>query len=217
MALPPRSTLMLASLAKRGDTFARAGSHSLHLRDYIRLLNWAKRGDREAQKFVNEANTTVAAKAVISHLARDGDYIAQTINALTTEKSAQTITFSPGLNAGADTPFIITATTTAKLPITFKVTSGPATVAVISYSESPNYITTAQLTFSGTGTVVVSANQYGNGNYNAATPVSASIVVATSARTFMETATPGDSIGNIAKFKNTISESASPGDAVARS
>jgi len=82
-------------------------------------------------------------------------------------KASQTINFpaptSPVTYGVA--PFTLSATASSGLPVTFTVTSGPGTV-------SGNI-----LTITGAGTVVVTASQAGNANYNAATPVSQAIVV----------------------------------------
>ena len=84
-------------------------------------------------------------------------------------QAAQTITFpappSPVvLGTGTVT---LTATASSGLAVTFSITSG-GTIASLSGST---------LTFTGTGTVVVAANQAGNTNFAAAPTVSQSIVV----------------------------------------
>jgi len=81
--------------------------------------------------------------------------------------AAQTIGFTPlpsALIFGAG-PLTLSATASSGLPATFSAT-GPATV---------NGNT---LTIAGAGSVVVTANQAGNGNYAAASPVSQTIAVA---------------------------------------
>jgi hypothetical protein len=90
----------------------------------------------------------------------------------------QTITFNPTTPAQyTTTPITLTATGGASgNPVTFTVTSGPGTI-------SGN-----QLTLSGTGTVVVAANQAGSANFAAAPQVSASIVVNPASQTITFTA-----------------------------
>jgi len=86
---------------------------------------------------------------------------------LTVNPAAQTITFAPAsaLTYGTS-PTALTATGGASgNPVTFSIVSGPATL-------SGNF-----LTVTGTGTVVVAANQAGNANYAAASQVTASIAV----------------------------------------
>ncbi|HEV3273033.1 MAG TPA: choice-of-anchor tandem repeat GloVer-containing protein [Candidatus Methylacidiphilales bacterium] len=83
-----------------------------------------------------------------------------TVNSTSSGGVAQTITFpaiaSPQ-NSGL--PITLSATATSGLPVTFSVASGPATVAGTT------------LTFTGTGSVTINADQAGNGTYAAATTV----------------------------------------------
>ncbi len=90
---------------------------------------------------------------------------------ITVNKAAQTIAFSAVSDKTypATTTVPLTATATSGLTPTFSVVSGPATVSG------------ATLTLTGTGTVVVSAGQAGNGNYLAAAPVDRSFTVTSSA------------------------------------
>jgi len=86
-----------------------------------------------------------------------------TIPAATT---AQSIIFASIANQKYGVPLILAATATSGLPVTFSVVSGPATIS--------NGI----LTFTSIGTVVVAANQSGNGIYAvAATEEQRSITV----------------------------------------
>ncbi len=93
----------------------------------------------------------------------------QTIT-LTGVANAQTITFpqptSPVAYASGE-KITLTATASSGLPVSYTVTSGPASVSG------------SILTLTGIGTVVVSANQAGNANYGPAAPVSSSVVVTT--------------------------------------
>jgi M6 family metalloprotease-like protein len=86
---------------------------------------------------------------------------------VTVNKTQQTIAFkalSSPVTYGAG-PLALSATASSGLPVTFS-TTGPATV---------NGNT---LTITGVGSVAVTANQSGNGNYTAASPVSQTIAVA---------------------------------------
>lgn len=81
-------------------------------------------------------------------------------------KTAQTITFgtiSPKYLT--DAPFILNATASSRLPVSFNVKSGPATI-------SGNIVT-----LTGVGTAVIEASQVGNDVYNAAVVITRSIVV----------------------------------------
>ncbi|GAB3540662.1 hypothetical protein GCM10027443_38910 [Pontibacter brevis] len=83
--------------------------------------------------------------------------VAQTF---TVEKATQTITFDPLPNrAVGDPPFMLNATASSGLPVSYAVVSGPATV-------SGNMVT-----LTGAGTVVIRATQGGGDNYNPAAPV----------------------------------------------
>ena len=86
-----------------------------------------------------------------------------TINAV---QPMQTITFpQPPSPAYAATAVALQASSSAGLPITYTVVSGPATVVG------------STLTYGGAGTVVVEADQAGNGTYPAAQPVQMTVPV----------------------------------------
>ena len=86
---------------------------------------------------------------------------------LTISASAQTITFPPVATSAVygAAPVTLAATSTANLIVTYTVT-GPATLIG------------SRLTFTGAGTVVVTASQPGNAVYSAATSVSQTITIA---------------------------------------
>ena len=89
-----------------------------------------------------------------------------TVNATASGGIAQTITFPAIANPqNSATPITLAATATSGLAVTFSVASGPATV------------TGNVLTFTGTGSVTVNADQAGNGTYAAATTVSQTFTV----------------------------------------
>lgn len=81
-------------------------------------------------------------------------------------EGVQTIDFHPPAQAAADEPLVLEATGgDSGEPVVFAVVSGPAILAG------------NQLTFSAPGLVVVRATQAGNGSYEPATPVLATIIV----------------------------------------
>ncbi len=81
-------------------------------------------------------------------------------------KSSQTIDFDAPDSAGeADPPLTLTASATSGLPVSFSVTSGPATISG------------DLLSFTGSGTVEVEASQAGNEDYNPAPVVTQTITV----------------------------------------
>jgi subtilisin family serine protease len=85
---------------------------------------------------------------------------------VTTGKASQVLSFPPVSGKGSnDPPFALAATSSSGLPVAFSIVSGPATVA-------GNLVT-----ITGPGTIVARASQAGNGNYNAASSVDASIPV----------------------------------------
>jgi len=95
-----------------------------------------------------------------------GSATATAVN-VTVTRAAQTIGFTPLSSApiyGAS-PLTLSASASSGLPVTFSAT-GPATV------------NGTALTITGAGSVVVTANQAGNANYEAASPVSQTIAVA---------------------------------------
>ncbi|WP_128545279.1 M4 family metallopeptidase [Larkinella soli] len=79
---------------------------------------------------------------------------------LEAQKTAQTITFNeiPDRYAG-DGSFTLTATASSKLPVTFQIVSGPAT------------LNGSRVTPQGPGVVTIRATQAGNDEFAAATPV----------------------------------------------
>jgi len=80
--------------------------------------------------------------------------------------ASQAITFpNPGTQTYGGPSVTLTATASSGLPVTYSVTSGPATVSG------------STLTLTGAGTVVAVANQAGNANYANAAPVSLSFAV----------------------------------------
>ncbi len=89
---------------------------------------------------------------------------------ITVNKASQTITFTlpAGVNYGV-APIALPATASSGLPITYTVTSGPGTITGTAAAPT--------LTITGSGTVKVTASQAGNGNYLAATSVTATTVV----------------------------------------
>jgi hypothetical protein len=100
--------------------------------------------------------------------AGDASYSAATpvSDAFIVNPATQTITFpNPGMQTYGVSPITLTATASSGLPVTYAVTSGPATVAG------------STLTITGGGVVIVQASQAGNANYSAATPVSDTVLV----------------------------------------
>jgi len=90
---------------------------------------------------------------------------------VTVAKASQTITFTglpATVTAGSPASFTLTGTASSGLPVTYIVT-GPATLSG----------TTLTVTATGAGTITVTASQAGNANYNAAAPVTQTIVVGT--------------------------------------
>jgi sugar lactone lactonase YvrE len=90
-----------------------------------------------------------------------------TLTVTAAAKANQTITFGALANKTfGDAPFTVSATASSGLAPSFSIVSGPANV------------TGSTVTITAAGTVVVSAAQAGDANYNAATPVTQSFTVA---------------------------------------
>ncbi len=97
----------------------------------------------------------------------DPGYSGSTSGTLVIAKADQTITFGELADKTyGDAPFNISATASSGLPVSFTVTSGPASI-------SDNTVT-----INGAGTVTITASQAGNENYNAAPDVVRSFDVA---------------------------------------
>lgn len=170
MALSARITTLIANLARRGDAFARNVLYKATDRDQLLISSLAKRGDYLAQRHVKGTSASTQAKAVVSSLSKSGDGIAQGIGSITTDKLAQVITFvqpDPVELVDAETPAegTLVATSNSGLPVSFRLVSGPATLVG------------NLLTITDAGSVVISAEQAGNANYSAATPVERTIIV----------------------------------------
>jgi hypothetical protein len=84
----------------------------------------------------------------------------------TVSELTQTITFpNPGSQVYGAAPIVLTASASSMLPVSYAVTSGPATV------------NGSKLTITGAGSVTVQASQSGNATYSAAIPVSVTFTV----------------------------------------
>jgi hypothetical protein len=110
--------------------------------------------------------TGVGTVTLLASQAATGIYAAGTATAtFNVAKEPQTIAFAPLASPLPVGTVTLAATATSGLPVSFSVVSGPATVSG------------AVLTLTGTGTVVVAANQAGNGQYAAAPTVTQTVLV----------------------------------------
>ena len=121
---------------------------------------------------------------------------AQVTQSIVIQSASQTITFtapSSPVTYGFS-PIALSATASSGLAVTFSMVSGPGSVSG------------STLTITGTGTVVVAANQAGNANYLAASQVTHSIVVnlATPTLSVATSGTPS-TYGGAVTFTATIS------------
>ncbi len=145
---------------------------------------------------------TVGTHVLNARYSGDANYQASTSTNQTVVVTAkpQTITFPAIPNhVVTDAPFALAATASSGLQVTYSVTSGPATVSG------------GTVTLTGTGTVVIQANQAGNATYAAASPVSQSFTVSTASQTITFPAIPNHAFGD-APF--TLSATASSNLAV---
>ncbi|MBK8710655.1 MAG: hypothetical protein IPL97_02045 [Niastella sp.] len=99
-----------------------------------------------------------------------------------------------------DAPFVPTATVTSGLPVSFFVTSGPATINA----------QTNLLTVTGTGLVTVRANQVGDNVYDTAAPVTRSFTVNKATQVITFTTIPNQDISNGTVALNASSNAALP-------
>lgn len=103
--------------------------------------------------------------------------------AFTASAASQTITFTglpSSVTYGAG-PFVLSATASSGLPVTYSV-SGPASLA------------NSTLTLTGTGTVTVTASQGGDADYTEASPVILTLVVTSAGQTVTFTGLPATAI-----------------------
>ena len=146
---------------------------------------------------------TVGTHVLNAHYSGDPNYQASTTpnQTVVVTAKAQTITFAalPNHTFG-DAPFTLNATVSSGLPVSYAVTTGPATVLA-------NVVT-----ITGVGTVSVQASQAGNATYAAATPVTQSFTVTKATQTITFPAIPNHQAGD-APF--AINATASSGLAVA--
>jgi hypothetical protein len=154
--LPARGSKLLPAGTTMGQAFAffLANGHSGH-------YPWTSNGVDDATT-QNGSLTQFAAEALAFQQAHP------TLVRHQSGLVAQTITF-PAIPdqtwAGTNRTVTLAATASSGLPVSYAVTSGPATVSG------------ATLTITGAGTVVVAADQAGNANHVAATQVSRTFTV----------------------------------------
>ena len=110
---------------------------------------------------------TIGSQTVTASDVTHGGILANTGPATTVNPGNQTITFpSPGNQTYGIGPLTLGATTSSGLPVSYSVSTGPATV-------SSNL-----LTITGAGWITVQASQPGDTNWNAATQTNQTISVA---------------------------------------
>jgi hypothetical protein len=123
--------------------------------------------------------------------------VTQTVNVV---KANQTINFpQPGARTVGDAPFTVSATASSGLPVSFSVPSG-----------GPCTISGTTVTIIGPGTCSITANQAGNGNYNAAPVVTRNVAVAKASPTISGLASAGGPVGGSVHDVVTVAGGASP-------
>ena len=106
-----------------------------------------------------------------------------------TEATPQSITFDPPANhVFSDAPFALTGTSTSGLPVSFSVTSGPATLS------------NSTLTITGVGDVTVRASQLGNLTWLPALPVEQTFTISRAPATI--------TLGNLTNIYDGLTKSA---------
>ncbi|MEK6336843.1 MAG: DUF2341 domain-containing protein [Acidobacteriota bacterium] len=113
------------------------------------------------------APTNAGSYSVVASLTNDNYQAANAAGTLTVAMAAQTITFNTLADKTyGNSPFIVSASSSSGLSVSFSIVSGPATISG------------STVTITGAGTVTVRASQAGNENYNAAAHVDRSFSVA---------------------------------------
>src|SRR5690606_38614163 len=145
--------------------------------------------------FVSVGDCTIAANQAGDNSVLAANQVSQTF---TVAAGNQTISFTEPTAQDFDAALTLTATATSNLAVSFSST----TTAVCTITAE------GELAFVSAGTCTITANQAGNGNWNAATPVSHSFTVNAIAPTAptIGTATAGDSNATV-----TFDEPASTG------
>jgi hypothetical protein len=145
--------------------------------------------------------------------AGNGNYLAapQAQQSYGVAKSPQSINFTSSAPAGAkygDTPYTVTATATSGLAVVLSIDPASASVCSLSGSSSGS-----QVSYIGTGTCAINANQAGNGNYLAASQAQQSFAVGKGSQmiSFTSTAPAGAKYGDT---PYTVTATASSGLAV---
>ena len=143
--------------------------------------------------------TNAGSYAVVATITAPGFVASSASGTLVIAKAAQTITFAALPNVPIGTPPITLSATASAGPVSFTLSSGPATLAG------------SVLTITGLGSVTVQATQAGNSNYNAAAPVNQTFMVTLTTQTITFGALPNVTFG---AAPITLSATASSGLAV---
>ena len=140
--------------------------------------------------------TDAGSYTIVATVTQPG-YVGSTSGTLIVSKATQSISFGaiPTQTLGV-APFTLAATASSGLPITYVISSGPATVSGTT------------LTITGVGTVVVEAQQAGDANRSAATPVLQSFIVNPAAPIISSATTASGTVGSAFSF--TIVASSTP-------
>ena len=134
------------------------------------------------QLAINSGTGSVTIRATV---AATSDRAGQTAEAtITFQKASQTITFGIADNtlSTSDSPVTLTGSASSGLPVTYT-----------SSDESAARVNGSLLNLVGQGSAVITATQPGNDNYEAATPVTATIFVSLSSQPSFESLFPGQS------------------------
>jgi hypothetical protein len=168
-------SLVIAKAAISVTVNAATSIYGVAFAPFTGTLNGVINGDGITATYTTTATPTSAAGGIYSITAtlvdsnsKLGNYaVTNTPAVLTITKSAQTLIF-PTVPANVTygvAPITLASTSNSALAVTYTVT-GPATLSG------------STLTITGSGSVIITAAQVGNGNYNAATPLQQTITVA---------------------------------------
>ena len=148
----------------------------------------------------NVTMTGVGTVNITVNQAASGNYAAGSASTTFTINAATPTLSFPAIpnHIYGDSPFNVTATSASSGPIVYGVQSGPATI-------SGNTVT-----ITGTGTVVLTANQAAYGNYNAAAQVTSSFTVGAATPTLSFATIANHTYGDAAFAVSATSASAGP-------
>ena len=145
--------------------------------------------------------TGVGMVTITATQAGDANYAEATeTQTITVSQGTQTITFTSDTTGNVGTNIELAATASSGLPVTFAITEGDTLATLVD----------STLSLTGVGTVIITATQAGNENYEAATPVTHEITVSQGTQTITFTSDDVGDVGTEIELEATGGASAQP-------